>query len=137
VAVIAEAARKLSGTGRLRLTTIERPGEVIAAGLVVSAGGHASAWCGGFDEAWAKLSPSFVRIVLSIEEAARLGDSTFDLGAGFFSYKYRFTREEATFESSLLIRRGLHPYHTPAQLLPFGARQAMGRVLGRVKNFSL
>ncbi len=56
-AVVAEAADRLSGTGRLRLATIEKPGEVIAADLIVSAGGHASLWYTGFDDAWAHLSP--------------------------------------------------------------------------------
>lgn len=133
-AIVAEAAVELSGTGRLRLATIERPGEVIAADLVVSAGGHASGWLTGFDESWAHLSPNFVCMVLSIEDAARVGDTTFDLGSGSYSYKRRFTDDEPVFQNSLLVRRGLRPFHTPAQLLPYGARQAMGRVLGRVKK---
>jgi CelD/BcsL family acetyltransferase involved in cellulose biosynthesis len=133
-AIVAEAADKLSGTGRLRLATIERPGEVIAADLMVSAGGHASGWLTGFDEAWAHLSPNFVCMVLSVEDAARVGDTTFDLGSGSYSYKQRFTDDEPIFESSRLVRRGLRPFHTPAQLLPYGARQAMGRMLGRVKG---
>ncbi len=136
MAIVAEAADKLSGTGRLRLATIERPGEVIAANLMVSAGGHASGWYMGFDDAWARLSPSFVCIVLSIQDAANAGDTTYDLGAGAYPQKSRFTGDEPIFESSLLVRRSLHPFHTPAQLLPFRGRQAMGRVLGRLKSFS-
>ena len=38
MAVVADAAQELSGTGRFRLATVERPGEVIAADLIVSAG---------------------------------------------------------------------------------------------------
>ncbi len=135
MALVAEASEKLSGTGRLRLDTIERPGEVIAADLIVSAGGKASSWYGGFDEDWAHLSPSIVCIVLSIQSAARAGDTTYDLGSGSYSYKVRFTDDEPIFENSLLVRRGLRPFHTPAQLLPYGARQAMGRVLGNAKKF--
>ena len=136
MAIVVEAAHRLSGTGRLRLATIERPGEVIAADLIVSAGGHASGWFTGFDEAWAHLSPNFVCMILSIEDAARIGDRTFDLGSGSYSYKSRFTDDEPIFENVLLVRRGLRPFHTPAQLLPYNARRTMGRVLGNVKKLS-
>ncbi len=136
MAIVTEAAAKLSGTGRLRLATIERPGEVIAADLMVSAGGQVSGWYGGFDEAWAHLSPSIVCIVLTVEYAARVGDTTYDLGSGSYSYKSRFTDDEQIFENALLVRRGLYPFHTPAQLLPYGARQAIGRVLGRLRSLS-
>ncbi len=137
MAVVADAAQELSGTGRFRLATVERPGEVIAADLIVSAGGQASAWFGGFDEAWAHLSPSFECIVLTIQHAAEVGDTVYDLGAGAESYKYQFTRDEAMFESSLLVRRGLRPFHSPVQLLPYRARQRLGRVLGSVRRMSL
>jgi len=132
MAMVAEAADKLSGTGRMRLATIEKPGEVIAADLMVSAGGHTSGWLTGFDESWAHLSPNFVCMVLSIEDAARVGDTTYDLGSGSYTYKSRFTDDEPIFENLLLVRRGLRPFHTPAQLLPYGARQTVGRVLGKV-----
>ncbi len=136
IAVVVEAAEKLSGSGRFRLATIERPGEVIAADLIVSAGGHTSAWFGGFDEAWSQLSPSFECIVLSIQDAAQVGDTVYDLGAGGESYKYQFTRDEAMFERSLLIRRGLRPLHSPAQILPYRARQQMSRIIGRMTRSS-
>jgi len=135
-AVVAESADRLSGTGRLRLATIEKPGEVIAADLIVSAGGHSSLWYTGFDDAWAHLSPNSVCTVLSIQHAAQVGDTVYDLGSGAYAYKARLTGDAPTFESSLLVRRGLHPFHTPAQLLPFGARQSVGRALGRFKQLS-
>ena len=135
-AVVVDAAASLSGTGRFRMVTVERPGDVIAAVLVVRAGGQASAWYMGFDETWADLSPSFVSVVLSIEDAALVGDTSIDLGAGAYNHKNRLTSVAPIFESSLLVRRGLVPFHTPAQLLPFGARQSVGRFLGRVKELS-
>ncbi len=132
MAVVVEAAERLSGTGRLRLATIERPGEVIAADLIVGAGGQASAWFGGFDETWSQLSPSFECIVLSVQHAAEVGDTVYDLGAGGESYKYQFTRDEAMFKSTVFARRGLSPFHSPAQLFPYRARQQVARVLGRL-----
>ncbi len=136
MAVVLEAAATLSGTGRFRMVTIERPGEVIAAILIVRAGGQASAWYMGFDDTWADLSPSFVNVVLSIEDAALVGDTTFDLGAGAYNHKNRLTDDAPIFESSLLVRRGLAPFHTPAQLVPFGARRSLARALGRVRKLS-
>ena len=135
-AIVTEAAKTLSGTGRLRLATIERPGEVIAANLIVSAGGHASGWYMGFADAWARLSPSFVCIVLSIQDVAQGGGTTYDLGAGAYAQKSRFTDDQPIFESSLLVRRGLRPLHTPVQVVPFHARKAMGRFLGRLRSLS-
>jgi len=135
-AVVVDAADRLSGTGRFRMVTIERPGEIIAAVLVVRAGGVASAWYMGFDDTWADLSPSFVSVVLCIEDAAEVGDTTFDLGAGAYNHKDRLTSDAPIFASSVLVRRGLFPFHTPAQLLPFGARQTVGRALGRMNQLS-
>jgi len=109
---------------------------VIAADLIVSAGGHASLWYTGFDDAWAHLSPNSVCTVLSIQHAEQVGDTIYDLGSGAYAYKARLTSDVQTFESSLLVRRGLWPFHTPAQLLPFGARRSVSRALGRVKQLS-
>ena len=134
MAVVAEASDELSGTGRLRLATIEKPGQVIAADLIVSAGGHASLWYTGFDDAWAHLSPNSLCTVLSIEHAAQAGDTVYDLGSGAYAYKARLTSDAPIFESSLLVRRGLLPFHTPAQLLPFDTRQSVARALGRIRN---
>ena len=67
---------------------------------------------------------------MTIQHAAEMGDTVYDLGAGAESYKYQFTRDEAMFESSLLVRRGLRPFHSPVQLLPYRARQRLARVLG-------
>ena len=118
----------------MRLSTIERPGEVVATDMVMSAGHESSFWLSGFDDAWANMSPGQVNVVLCVEESMQRGDEVFDMGPGTEPYKYRFTADEAMLQGHLLVRRGLRPFHTPAQLLPFGARQAAGRFVGRLRR---
>jgi CelD/BcsL family acetyltransferase involved in cellulose biosynthesis len=133
MAVVSEAVTR-SENGRVRLSTIERPGEVIATDFVMSAGHESSFWLSGFDDAWAHMSPGQVNVVLCVEESMQRGDEVFDMGPGTERYKYRFTSDVATLQSHLLLRRGLWPLHTPAQFLPFGARQAVGRLVGRLRG---
>jgi hypothetical protein len=120
--------------GRVSLATTERPGEVVAADLVLSAGGESTAWFGGFEESWAHLSPGRINTVMCINDAMAAGDTVLDLGPGAEPYKYWYTEEEVTLQGHLLSRRGLRPFHTPAQLLPFAARQATARVVGRIRR---
>lgn len=123
-----------SGDGRVRLSTIERPGEVIATDLIIMAGGESSFWLSGFDEEWANLGPNRVNLTLCIGDAIERHDDAFDLGPGAEAYKYRFTEDEVILQGRTLSRRGLRPFHTPAQLLPFGVRTEAARVLGGLKR---
>ncbi len=131
--VVTEAVPR-SGPGRVRLSTIERPGEVIATDLIISAGGESTFWLSGFDEEWAGLGPNRVNLTLCIADSMQRHDDVFDLGPGAEAYKYRFTGDEVMLQGRTLSRRGLRPFHTPAQLLPFRARQAAARVVGRLKR---
>jgi CelD/BcsL family acetyltransferase involved in cellulose biosynthesis len=138
-ALVKEVAHKVDDTGQLWMSTIERPGEVIEAGLGMCAGAGLSLWYGGFDDGWARLSPSKWSVVWSIEYAARRGVTDVDFGAGVYDWKGSFTDEAPEFESFVIVRRGLRPFHTPAQLLPFrlrrdgrrAARRALPLVRGR------
>jgi CelD/BcsL family acetyltransferase involved in cellulose biosynthesis len=136
MAMVSDAADTVAG-GRMRLATMERSGEVIAADLLLGAGGETSAWFGGFDEAWAHLSPGRANVVLSIQDAMQRGDDVFDLGPGAEPYKYWFTDDEVTLQGCILLRRGLRPFHTPAQLLPFAARRPAARLVGRLRRSAL
>ncbi|HEY5025189.1 MAG TPA: GNAT family N-acetyltransferase [Acidimicrobiales bacterium] len=131
--VVREAVSR-SASGRVRLSTVERPGEVIATDLIISGGGESSFWLSGFDEEWASLGPNRVNLALCIGDAMQRHDEVFDLGPGAEAYKYRFTEDEVILQGRTLSRRGLRPFHTPAQLLPFGVRQGAARVLGRFKR---
>ena len=92
-AVVSEAIAT-SETGRIRLSTLERPGRVIASALIISAGRESTAWIAGFDEEWAHCSPTRVNLTLCVEDSITRGDELFDLGSGGQSYKYRLTEDE-------------------------------------------
>ena len=62
------------------------------------------------------------------------GDTVLDLGPGAEPFKYWYTEKEVTLQGHLLSRRGLRPFHTPAQLLSFATRQATARVVGRIRR---
>jgi CelD/BcsL family acetyltransferase involved in cellulose biosynthesis len=132
-AVMRDAAAS-SPPGRLCLATMERPGELIAADVVLRAGVESSAWFGGFEEKQAHLGASRVNIVMCIEDAIVAGDAIFDLGPGVESYKASFTEDRVMLQSHVLARRGLRPLHTPAQLLPYAARKAAARAYGRLRS---
>jgi CelD/BcsL family acetyltransferase involved in cellulose biosynthesis len=123
-----------SRTGRVRLATLERPGEIIASHLVISGGGESSVWIGGFEEEWAHLSPGRVNLALCVQDSKRGGDAIMDLGPGDETYKFWLTDDAVMLQSCVLSRRGLRPFHTPAQLLPFGTRQAAARLVGRFRK---
>jgi CelD/BcsL family acetyltransferase involved in cellulose biosynthesis len=63
-----------------------------------------------------------------------MGDAILDLGPGDETYKYWLTDDEVMLQSCLLSRRGLRPFHTPAQLLPFGTRRAAARLVGKFRK---
>jgi CelD/BcsL family acetyltransferase involved in cellulose biosynthesis len=123
-----------SPLGRVSISTIERSREVIAIDLIISGGGESSVWLSGFEEAWASMGPNRVNMALCIGDALKAGDAVFDLGPGAEPYKYRFTEDEATLQGHVLSRRGLRPFHTPAQLLPYGARKTAARAVGRLRR---
>jgi CelD/BcsL family acetyltransferase involved in cellulose biosynthesis len=123
-----------SDPGRVRLSTLERPGHIIASALVISAGHESTAWLAGFDQEWAHVSPTRVNLTLCIEESMERGDALFDLGSGGQAYKYRLTEDQTLRQHRVLSRRGLWPLHTPVQLVPFEARQAMVRSVARLRS---
>ena len=75
-----------------------------------------------------------MNLTLCVEDSITRGDELFDLGSGGQSYKYRLTEDETFRQHRSLSRRGLRPFHTPAQLLPFEARQAIVGSLGRLRS---
>ena len=130
-ALVREVAHKVDDTGQLWMSTIERSGEVIEAGLGMCAGAGSSLWYAGFDDRWARLSPSKWSVVWSIDYASRHGVTDFDFGAGLYDWKASFTDDAPVFESFVIVRRGVRPFHTPAQLIPFRLRRGVWRAADR------
>ena len=131
--VVTDAVTR-SRPGSVRLSTIEKPGQVIAADFIMTAGAESSFWISGFDDEHSAMSPGQVNVLLCIKDAMERGEEVFDLGPGTESYKVRITKDEALLQGFLLVRRGLRPLGSPARLLPYGARQRAARALGRLRG---
>jgi CelD/BcsL family acetyltransferase involved in cellulose biosynthesis len=84
VAMIGDSAS--SRPGRVRLHTIEREDEVIAAQLVLQAGRTALLWITAFDGAWGHLGPGVEVSRAAIVASAGTAD-VMDLSIGEFGYK--------------------------------------------------
>ncbi|WP_127501041.1 GNAT family N-acetyltransferase [Actinoplanes solisilvae] len=110
VTMLHGATRSLDPS-RLHLWTLDVGGTAVGAALFVAAGDEVHYWLGGFDEDWAKRSPSTVLLVEAVRHAAREGYRRFSLGPGTGSYKYRLATGEETLEAVDLVPRGLRfPY---------------------------
>jgi hypothetical protein len=97
----------ISEAGRIRLSALERPGEVIASALVLSAGDESTAWLGGFR-----------RGVGAARADPRESDPV-------------RRRVDANIGPS---HAGVSCPPHPAQLLPFGARQTIVRSASRLRK---
>jgi len=100
--------REMLASDRFRLLCLDLDGMTIGAQVLLVAGREVSAWNSGFDESYAKLSPSIQCIVQALEDASAKGERTMDLGPGAQDYKYRLSNREVSFDSHLLVPPG-HP----------------------------
>jgi CelD/BcsL family acetyltransferase involved in cellulose biosynthesis len=86
------SARHLLPQGRLRVWSLEIGGQIVASEVFLAAGGHVSAWLGGFDGASERLSPSLQLILRALEDGFERGDERLDLGPSAQpDFKARFT----------------------------------------------
>jgi CelD/BcsL family acetyltransferase involved in cellulose biosynthesis len=119
---VEEMVRSYSGTGRLRLVTLERGGEVAAAKLALIAGGCASSWLSAFDIRLGALGPGFEALAAEVRCGAAHGQRLLDLGAGDEDYKGTIADGTTGWVWERWQRRGLVPLHTPFGLVPRHAR---------------
>ncbi|GAA0816532.1 GNAT family N-acetyltransferase [Spirilliplanes yamanashiensis] len=111
VVAMLRGAGRSAGPGRLHLWTAEVDGAAVGTALFVSAGDETHYWLGGFDEAWARCSPSLLLLVEGVRHAAQTGLRRLSLGPGTGSYKYRLATGEQTLETVDLLPHGLRfPY---------------------------
>jgi CelD/BcsL family acetyltransferase involved in cellulose biosynthesis len=88
-ALFEEVGRLLLDEGRFRLMLLEIDGQTMCAYLALAAGGEVLGMNGGWDEQWARFSPTVVHTLYLIEDAILRGDRRIDLGLGDQSYKLR------------------------------------------------
>lgn len=105
-AMLVSAARELLPQDRLRLLMLEIDGRAIGAQLVLVAGSEATAWNSGFDEEYARLSPSMQCVLHVLEDAAEKGQRSLCLGPGDQEYKSRFADSGTELASCLMVARG-------------------------------
>lgn len=121
-AMLRDVGRQLLAEDRFRLMVLEIEGEPISAHLMLAAGGEVLAVNGGWDERWARLSPTVVHCLYMIEHAIERGDRRIDLGLGEQSYKRRMADGNDPVAWVLLMAPGRRLPLTAARTAPLFAR---------------
>jgi CelD/BcsL family acetyltransferase involved in cellulose biosynthesis len=127
--MLPDAARELAGEHRLRLWLAEVEGQVICASVWLAAGGEASQWLSGFDEAWREANAPLLLMLAAIEDCFERGDRRIDLGGGRHELKSRVAETEDTLEHFRLLPPGPRRPLVSASLLPARFRRAVAERL--------
>lgn len=132
-AMIEAAGRALLDGGRFWLRMLDLDGEPISAQLFLVAGGRVLYLNGGWDERHAKLKPSMLGLLDTVEEAFAQGARKIDLGLGEQAYKQRFADGNDPVAWSILLppgpRRPLTRAHTAPMLARYALRDTAKRAL--------
>jgi CelD/BcsL family acetyltransferase involved in cellulose biosynthesis len=131
LAALSDVATELAGMGRFWFSGIERSGQLVASGLVVTAGPVATFWVSGFDAAWSRISPGTLMIDIVIAFAAERGYEELDLGVGDQPYKYRITDQVDQLDMIDFERRERRPLHSLMRLMTYDQRSALKSQLQR------
>ena len=114
---------------RLRVFVIAGEEGIVAANVLVAAGGEVSSWLNGHDDAWGDLNPQIQLGVAAIEHALALGDRRLDLGAGTMQHKERLANGAETLRWVTIVPHGRGHVLTRARLLPGQARLSLSQRL--------
>jgi CelD/BcsL family acetyltransferase involved in cellulose biosynthesis len=114
---------------RLRVFVIAADEGIVAAHVLVAAGGEVSSWLNGHDDSWGDLNPQIQLGIAAIEHALAVGDRRLDLGAGTMEHKERLANGEETLRWVTLVPRGRGHLMTRARLLPGQARLTLSQRL--------
>jgi CelD/BcsL family acetyltransferase involved in cellulose biosynthesis len=132
--MLRDAARLLLDDGRFRVWSVAVDGATIGARVAVAAGGQLGFWASGFDQAWAKYSPSMQSSLTAIEDAVGRGERRIMLGPGSQEWKYRLADGEDGVESVTLVPPGPLSGAARARLRAEGLRGGLSeRVPAKVK----
>jgi CelD/BcsL family acetyltransferase involved in cellulose biosynthesis len=116
--MLRESAPELMESDRFRLHLLEHDGQVVSAEVVLAAGGEATSWLGGFDEAWAREQVSMQGLLAAVDHAVRHEDTRLDFGPGAQSYKQRFCDREEQLDWITLYPPGPRRPFVMAATLP-------------------
>jgi CelD/BcsL family acetyltransferase involved in cellulose biosynthesis len=114
---------ELLDDGLFRLVVLEVGGRAAAAQVHAAAGGEAVFLNGGWDEEYAKLSPSVLCLAAAIEDAVQRGDQRFDLGPGAQPYKLRIADGDDPVAWTMLIPPGRRLAITATRTMPMLVRR--------------
>jgi CelD/BcsL family acetyltransferase involved in cellulose biosynthesis len=132
-AILTDAGQALLPSGRFRLRMLELDGEPISAQVFLAAGETVLYLNGGWDERHAKLKPSMLGLLDTVEETFAQGERRIDLGLGEQAYKQRFADANDPVGWSILIlpgpRRLLTRAHTAPMLAGYALRDLAKRAL--------
>lgn len=130
--MLEEAAAELVPSGRMRIFTIEVEGRVIAANMLLAAGGEVAGWLSGFDEEWGRYSFSMLLALHAIADAAESGESRLNLGPGDMDYKRRLADAQEEITGLTVVPRSAATYPlTRLGLLAYQARWALSARLSK------
>jgi CelD/BcsL family acetyltransferase involved in cellulose biosynthesis len=125
------AATELVPTGRMRLYTITVEGRIVAANVVVAAGGEVGGWSSGFDPEWSRYSPSTLLTLYALADVAARGEDRFSLGPGEGDYKRRLADGEDRIATTTIVPRGPRYALARARLAPYQGRFAISARLSK------
>ena len=125
--VLNAAARELLPVGRMSLLCLDVDGETVAVQLFAAAGDELSAWNSGFDEQYAKASPSVQCILRGLTDLAERGGRTMSLGPGGQDYKYRLADDREEISNQIVVARGPGYLRTRGRLQGRHAGKALKR----------
>jgi CelD/BcsL family acetyltransferase involved in cellulose biosynthesis len=119
---------------RFRLRVLEVDGEPISAQLFLAAGRTVLYLNGGWDERYAKLKPSMLGLLDTVEATFAQEQRRMDLGAGDQAYKQRFADGNDPIGWSIMIPPGSRRPLTRALAAPMLARYALRDIAKRTLN---
>ncbi|HTR89536.1 MAG TPA: GNAT family N-acetyltransferase [Solirubrobacteraceae bacterium] len=124
-AMLIQAGRALTPSGRFRVWLAEVEGRPIWANLFLSAGGELLAVNSGWDEEYARLSPPLLGMARAIEDAYARGERRLDIGIGDDSFKLQFANGNAPVAWGILAVANRRLAATAARTAPMLASGAV------------
>lgn len=90
----------------LRVWVIEAGGRIVAAEILLAAGGTVSSWLGGFDDAFADCEPSILCLDEAVRDAFVRRERCVDFGPGAQGFKRRWAESEQLLRWAHVIPAG-------------------------------